>query len=420
MTAGPVSKNIQKLFFYEEPDRASFAADHSGTLGDYALIPHAEGSISADPGVNMVDPGQGVQHIFDHREKIPGHKMWTLSFKTVLAPGGTLAADAIAAVPGIAAKLLKNVLGGIEIGTGTTVATNWASPSSGDLTVVASLKPGMALGFVIAGRLYFREIKSIVGSTVTLKVALPGNPQMNDVVYAGVTIYLHRNPTAFAQFLVIGEEDDDRYIFRGGMGTVQIELDLTGEAEPMLTFDFEGRAWTYGEDGATDLSALSFDPEPYVGYAPIASHVGEFVEQVVGTSTLAQTAVKEIAFQLNLDKRPITNPAVEEGLEFYVRVRQNGPSVQGTFTPSFFSDLTRQQRRDDRDAMYLAYAFGADTALGGVLLTASKVQYVSSPPAESDAVGAETVTWEGRNDTNTVEGTVSDLGLSAMRIHIFR
>lgn len=422
MTDGPVSKNIQKLFFYEEPDRASFAQDHSGTLGDYTLIPHAEGSIDFDPGVFMVDPGQGVHHIYDGREKFPGHKLWSLTFGTPLAPGTTLGGDGVAAVAGPCAKLLKNVLGGIEIGTGTTVSVTWGDGVSGAVTSAAGLKAGMAIGFVISGRFYVREIKSVVGTTITLKVALPAAPQATDVVYGGVTIYLHRSPRAFAQFLVIGEEEDDRYILRGGFGTVQIQLAMTGEDKPMLTFTFEGRAWDYGEDGATDLSLLSFESEAYANYDPIPDHVGEFIEQAVGTSTLAVAAVKEVGFTLNLENRQITDPSAEEGLKHWMRVRTDAPTVQGNFMPTYYEDLTRQKRRDNRDRVYLAYTFGTTTTSGAVTLSASKVQYLASPPSESDGVGVESVEWEGRNDTDTVvdQAADTDLAVSCFRVHIFR
>ncbi len=422
MTAGPVSKNIQKLFFYEEPDRASFALDHTGTLGDFTLIPHLEGSIDHDPGKVFIDPGQGVHHIHDHREKIEGHKAWSLTFRTPLAPGETLAGDGVAAVAGPCAKLLKNVLGGVELGTGTTVATTWADGTSGELTSVAGLKAGMAIGFVLANRFYVREIKSVVGSVVTLKVALPSAPQATDVVYGGVTLFLTRNPRAFAQFLVIGEEEDDRYVFRGGFGTVQIELSLTGESEPMLTFTFEGRAWDYGEDAASDLSLLAFESEAYVNYSPIPDHVGEFIEQQVGTTALVATPVKQVGFTLNLENRAITDPSAEEGLRHWMRVRADTPTIQGSFMPSFYEDLTRQKRRDNRDDMYLAYAFGTTTLSGAVLLTASKVQYLASPPGENEGVGVETVEWEGRNDTDTVVALSADtdLAVSCFRIHIFR
>lgn len=417
MTAGPVSKSIQKLLFYKEPNRAAYGVDHSGTLGDYVLIPTMEGSIDYDPGVVMVDPGQTVHHIHDWREKFVSHKSWTLSFQTPLAPTGVAAGDGVPAVAGPAAELLSVVGGGIAIGEGTTVSVTWSDGISGALTDVSTLAPGMALGFVINGRLYMREIKSISGSTVALKVALPAAPQATDVVYGGVTIYLARNPQASAQFLVIGEEEDDRYIFRGGWGTVSIELVMTGEGEPMLSFEFQGRRWDYGEDGATDLSLEAFEPEEYVRYSPISDHAGEFIEQAVGTSALATAPVKAMTWNLTLENRPITDPSAEEGVRHWLRVRANGPTIAGDFTPSFYEDLTRQKRRDNKDDMYLAYGFGTSIATGGVLLTASRVQYTASPPGESDAVGVEVTQWEGRNDSDTVEATPTDLGLSCFRIH---
>lgn len=419
MAQGPVNKSIQKAFIYEEPDRASFQLDHSGTLGDYLLIPTVEGSLSYDPGKVKIDPGHTVHHPFERPKAIYSHKAWTFSFQTPLAPTGEVAGDGVPAVVGAAAKLLKIVAGGIAIGTGTTVGVTWADGVSGDLVDASSLAPGMAIGFVLDGKFYGREIKSVVGNTVTLKVALPSPPQATDVVYGGVTVYLHRNPQAFAQFLVIGEEDDDRYIFRGGWGTVSIELVLSGEGEPMLSFEFEGRAWDYGEDGATDLSVQPFEPEEYVNYNPIPDHVGEFIEQQVGTTALVCTPVKQLGFTLNLEKRAITDPCAEEGIKYWMRVRQGGPTVQGSFTPTFYEDLTRQKRRDNRDEMYLAYTFGTTVTSGAVMIAASNVQYVASPPGESDDVATETTEWEGSNDVDTVEATPTDLGLSCLRFHFF-
>lgn len=427
MTAGPVSKNLQKLFFYEEPSRAAFGVDHSGTLAEFTLVPHVEGSIDFDPGRVTLDPGHGVHHVFDWREKILGHKMWTLAFQVPFAPSGhaTGGGDGQAAVPGPVAKLLKNVFGGIEIGTGTTVATTWSDGEGGALDSVIGLKPGMALLFVIAGRSYIREIKSITGSTIALKVALPAAPQENDVVYGGITIYLHSNPQAFAQFLVIGEEEDDRYIFRGGWGSVTLDLALSGEGVPMLSFEFEGRAWDYGKDGATNLATLPFLPEAYSNYNSIAAHEGEFIEQESGEPTLSTTAIKALSIEVALEKLAITNPASEEGLEYWRRIRANAPTVRGSFTPSFYDSLDRQTHRDNRDTMYLAHSFGTNNVSAGVpgsavLITVSSAQYLASPPVESDGVGAETTEFEGRRDLDTVEATATDCGLSPARIHLFR
>lgn len=419
MTAGPVSHTIQKLLFWEEPSRAAFAVDHTGTLGDFDLVPVIEGTLDFDPQVVGVDPGQANHHIYDWRKEIHGPKRWTLSFQVPLAPTGTLAGDTETASEGVIGKLLKVVMGGRQLGVGTTVATNWGSPSSGDGTVVTTLDPGGAIAWADAnGRLHAREIKSKSGSTLTTKVAFPGSPQASDVLHPAASYFLHKNPQAFAQFVVMGEEEDDRWIFLGGSGTVSLNLPLSGEEVPSLTFEFTGRRWEYGEDGATDLSLEAFNPEAFADYSPITDHVGELIEQAVGTATLAQTPVKGLSFDLTLENREITAPHAAEGLLYHRRVRQQGPTIQGTLMPSFFEDLTRMKRRDNRDDVYLAYSFGTSASSGLVLITASCVQYTGLGREDNDAVAVESITWKGRNDIDTVEATPSDLGLSCFRIHI--
>lgn len=419
MTAGPVSHTIQKLLFWEEPNRAAFAVDHSGTLGDFDLVPVIEGTLDFDPLLTGVDPGQAVHHIYDWREEIHGPKRWTLSFQVPLAPTGTLAGDTETATSGIIGKLLKVVMGGEALGVGTTVSTNWGTAAGGDVTVATSLNPGMAIAWADAnGRLHARELKSKASSTLATKIAFPGTPQATDLIRPAATYYLHKNPTTAAQFIVMGEEEDDRYIFMGGAGTVSLNLPLTGDQVPTLSFEFVGRRWEYGEDGATDLSLEAFNPEAYADYSPITDHVGELIEQAVGTSTLSQTPVKGLSFDLTLENREITAPHAEEGLLHHRRVRQNGPTIQGTLMPSFFEDLTRMKRRDNKDDVYLAYSFGTTATSGVVLITASTVQYTGVDREDGDAVAVESITWKGRNDAETVEATATDLGLSCFRIHI--
>lgn len=421
MADGPVSQNIQRVRLYEEPSRAAYGVDHTGTLGDFIEIPIMEGSVTPHAGHVNVDPGHAVSDVNDWREEVHGPKMWTLSLTVPLAPSGAVAGDTESAPVTPVGRLFKIVMGGQNVGVGTTVNGTWAQPDEGAAAVTTTLKAGAAIAWPDAnGILHARSIKEEDGGVLTTRIAFPSAPQDTDVLHPAHTIYVARNPQTFAQFILMGEEDDDRWLFMGGQGQISaINIPLMGDEPPTATFEFQGRRWKYGHECATDLSAEAFGEAVFTNYNAIAAHRGEMIEQVLGNSAIARTPIKEINFSLAFNWQEITAPHAEEGILYMARVRGGEPVLTASFLPTFFEDLTRFGHRDDRDAMYLSYAYGTSALSGLVMIEASTAQYTETTREGADNVAVERINVRGRNDRETVEVTPTEQGRSLCRVHIW-
>lgn len=412
---GPVPFAIKRLRLYEEPN-GSMSVDHTGTLGDFEDVPIVEGSLEIDPGQEMIDPGTQLQGVYDYREEIPGKRMWKVAFTVPLAPTGTPAANTVQAIQSALGKLLKIVLGGEALGTGSLADGNWSSESGGDVLVGTSLLAGMAIGWKDSdGVLHARELEEGAAADLVTKVAFPAIPQDTDPIYASATYYLARNPLTTAQFIVEGMEDDDRWVLMGGQGTVTLALPLDGTSVPTAAFEFTGRTWLYGEDAATDLTASELALATYADHEPIPGHVGRFIEQDVGTATpISTVCVSAVAFALALTNKEITCPSAPDGLLCWLRMPSR-PAVSGSFT-TYFAEIDRFEARDTRTAKYLAYQIGTEEG-ETILITAPKVQYIKPKPVGADDVASETIEWKGRNDSDTVVTPRTDLANSPFRIH---
>lgn len=412
---GPVPHNIKRVRLYEEPN-GSMSVDHTGTLGDFEDVPIVEGSLEVDPGQEMIDPGTQLQSIYDYREEIPGKRTWKVAFTVPLAPTGTPAGNTVSAIQSALGKLLKIVLGGEALGTGSLADGAWSSASAGKVLVGSSLLAGMAIGWEDSdGVLHARELEEGASADLVTKVAFPATPATTHPIYASATYYLARNPQTTAQFIVEGMEDDDRWLLMGGQGTVTLALPLDGTSVPTAAFEFVGRTWAYGKDAAADLTASEIGLATYADHEPIPGHIGRLIEQDVGTATpIATVCVSAIAIAVAITNKEITCPSAPDGLLRWLRMPSR-PAVSGSFT-TYYADTDRFEERDARTPKYLAYQIGTEKG-ETILITAPKVQYATAKPVNADDVASETIEWKGRNDSDTVVTPRTDLANSPFRIH---
>lgn len=419
---GPGPFRVHRLRFYEEPANA-FAVDHTGTLVDFADVPLAEGSHQLTLTQETHNPLHALQNVLDYQEEVLGKKSWTLNFTTPFAPTGTAAGDGDTAVAGAIQAMLKAVMGGEFKGTGSTAAAAWPSAGAGTVADASGFRAGGVAGMVDAnGVAHFspiEEASGATGGTITLKVRFPTAPASGAVIYSGATYYWTQDPNTSLQFIVEGEEQQNRWVVMGGQGTVTPQLALDGTIQT-LQWQITGATWIDAGDsaGSVSLDGTALGNATYENYDPITGHAGKLLVQTVGTTALtgAEVHVNELSFTPGGTWTPITSPSGREGIKRWRLTRASGtPMVAGTFT-TFFEDRSRFDARDNRDAKLVFYYSGVTPGFVAAC-DAPTVQFTDAQLPDSNGIAGEQVSFKGRLDEGTTESTASDLGRSPFRFH---
>lgn len=412
--AGPAVQNVQLIQCYNE---STFGTDITASLASFLSVPFNEGTAQMVLTRETHDPLTAVQHHHDYREEVLGRKSCKLSFTMPLAPTGTAAGDATAAVQGALGYLLKTAMGGEDLGTGSTFVTGW-SASSGDLTSAAGFTVGTALGWNNSSSVYeMRPIKTIATNTVTTKLAFSGSPANTNVAYASATYYLTSDPDTSLQFVVRGLESQDEFVLMGcQLDSMTITLPLDGTI-PTIAFSWKGVKWLYGADCAGSASLTDITPATYSNFSPIVGHAGRFMSQLNGTTTYtgATINVSALAFEPQLSYVPVPSPSGIEGVLRWRLSRNNGPSVTGSYT-TYYEDTARMVDRDDKDNRLAWYQCGV-TAGQSFAIEAATTQYTDVQRVDAGGIASETITWKGRLDGDTTSPT-TDQHRSPLRIHL--
>lgn len=407
-------QNVQRLRVLSE---STFASDGTGSLGSYTEVPAIEGSISAQVMIDSIDDGSLVQNLYGYREETLGKRSATLSFTMNLAPTGTAAAASTAAVQGALGLILKAVMGGETLGTGTTFTGGTAIVPT--VTSAAGLAAGTAIGWVnTSSVLEVREIESISGTSVTLKHGFSAAPSNTNVCYSGATYTFAQDPTESLQFILSGVESDDRWLFLGGQCTgMTLAFDLTGAAMPKVTFNFQFANWKTSAETTGTITG-SIGTSTYTNFSPIVGYAGDCRVYTVATATFSTSTrvhCSAIAFNPKVTFVPVTSPSGTNTIQRWRRARQV-PPVEGSWT-EIFQDNTRFTARDNRTDYNVTYQMGT-AAASTVYITAPRVQVVNPQRApDAQQLAGQTVTWKGRTDGD-VGSSTTDVALSPFRIHL--
>ncbi len=414
-----MSVEVQAVQAVRAFSEVTFGADSSASIGSYTYIPLREGSAQLTLTRDSMTDAALVQHIDQYREEVLGKRSATLAITLNLAPTGTAAAAAVAAVTGALGLLLKAGLGGEYKGTGTTFASG-STAIVLNVTSSAGFSVGSCIGWVNASSvLEMREIKTISANVITLKLGFSGSPANTDVAYACATYYPTANPAESLAFLVEGLESDDRFLLTGGqmVGGMSIAFDITGQALPAVTMNFQFARWyAAGETSSSITGTLA--NATYTNYEPIVGEAGDFRVMTVGSPTLVSgTSVNcsALAFTPSLGYVPYTSPQGVMTVKRWVKSR-TAPIMTGSWTNPY-EDTTWWTARNSRTDKAVFYQYG--TAGGSaVLITAPTVQIVN-PQRAADAGGlaAQTISWKARRDTDTTVLT-TDIAYAPFRIHL--
>lgn len=406
---------VQRIRAYVE---STFGADSSGSAGSFTDLPIREGSAQLTLVQASMDPRQLVQHIDEYRKEVLGARKGTkLTFTMNLAPTGTAAGAATAAVQGPLGLILKTVLGGETLGTGTTFTGGTATVPT--VTSAAGLLAGGAIGWTnSSGILEVREIKSISGSSVTLAHAFSGAPSNGNVCYAAATYFPTANPSGSLAFLVEGLESDDRWLLTGGqcVDGYSIAVDPSGGAIPSITFNMQFANW-YASDECGSSITGTLGTATYTYHEPIVGYAGEYRVFTTEAPTLLTTSIvhaSAIVFAPALKYVPYTSPLGTQTIVRWVKMRE-APAVSGGFT-GVYQDTTWWNARKNRGTYNPCYTYG--TAAGSAVLLSARSVQMMNPQRGPDPAGlaGQILQWKGRRNIDTAATT--DQATAPYAIHL--
>jgi hypothetical protein len=390
---------------------STFGADATSSpgLASFTYVPLNEGTAEVTLTRLEADPMFDVQSRMEGRENVLGARSADLKFQMNLAPTGTAAASGVAAVQGALGLLLKATMGGEHLGTGSTFVTGWTA-ITGDLTSAAGFLAGDFIGWSnTAGIVEWRQIKAISSNTVTLSHGFSGSPANTNVAYAAANYYVTEDPATSVQFLVSGQESDDRWLLTGGQCTtgIAINIDPSGAAIPTIDFNFHFSWFLESDETAASVTGTLADAT-YTNYSPIVGNAGEYRMFTVGTPTLSTSSLIHVSAETwapKIEFTAVTSPSgANGGTVFRYRGSRINPPIEGSFT-TFFEALTWFQARDARGDYCQQRTIGV---AGGsaVILSAPTIQVVSPQRgASNDQIAGQVVPWKGRRNTDTAATT---------------
>ncbi len=424
--SGPTVQGIQKISVATEAAGA-FATEivwPSGGADTFIDCPIVEGSASWTTDVQMLDPGNLVQYHHDYREEVVGKKSATLTFTMNLASTGTAATAAQSALQGALGKILKVVMGGeATLATGSQSSTGATATAVSVDQSTGKWTSGMAAGWVNGSSvLEIRELQTVAAKVLTPKLAYSGAATVNDEFHNCATYFLAADPNTSLQFVVQGMEQEDRWLISGCQGSLTLNLPLDGSI-PTVTFAFQCATWVQVADaGGTAMVALDgtdLTVATYTNVDPITAVAGDFRVPILGTESLTaatQVHVSALAIEPQHNFVPITSPSGTNGILRFRLSRNNGPSVQGSWTTFYESD-GRWDARAAKTDYALFYQFG-QSAGSSVLISCPTIQVVDVQRVDDNGIAGETVTWKARADGDITASGTADQQRSPLRIHL--
>jgi hypothetical protein len=425
---GPTIQEVRRLRVITEA-AGSFCVDQTSSpgLASYTAVPAIEGSVECEAGqLETIPVNTLVQTRWDYPEEIIGKKKpVTLKFSLWLAPTGTVTSDGVTAVQGCLGLLLKAVMGGESLGTGTRAVAGWSSSAgSVDSGEGGSMLAGNALAWVdSSGVAHAREIEQRSTDAITLKRALPAIPANTNTLYGSATYYMSSDPATSLQFVVEGAEQTDRWLLLGCQMTgMQIDLPIASEnAAPKITFTFESTSWLYGDDCATPITGSDLAVSTYSNFSPIAGYAGRFMAQQVTTATYTGSTIdiSAVSFEPKWKYQRVTSPSGTMATLRWIASRQAASCIEGSFS-TYFSDFSHFDWRDNKTDLAISYQIGTSVSAnaGLVLITIPTAQATKAARVNADGIANETINVKGRNDAECVLSPATDLSLSPFRIHL--
>lgn len=400
---------LRRLAVTEE-SLANFATDLTGS-GTYLDVPALEGTIELDLQEPPLETNLVQQDVDGYAPTVPGPLRASLNFSCRLAAMGTAAGDGVGVILNDAAGLLEVLrltFGGIHptsAASGTDVASA-ADARTITLTSATGFVPGGALGWVDATGVYHcREIASVATDTVTLKQDLPATPSTGDDIYLGVTIYPTGTNDSSLQFIVEGDNPEDRWLLLGGQmsGAPSFTRENGGLADIGFTLEFANWA---------KLPTAAITPATYPNHSPTQVN-GSF--QTGQTTTLTERDAATTNYTFNAPVYVALNSASGVNtIRRWVRTRGVPMAELGVSFPYVDGTWVTARSAGTRD--YAIWDQMQRVPGRTVVLSLPANQVVNWERGEENTLAYETVTFRASQDTATTPNT-SDLQRATMRLH---
>lgn len=403
---------------------AAFATDETASPSNFVDLPVVEGSVQFVPMQEHLDPQvqQQFVHAFTNSKQLLGKKSSTLALTTYLAGTGA-AQDGdgtwLTATTWPLFRLLKTIMGGAYQGTAGVVPTvTTGSPTTTNVPITAThgtlfaLEGGAYAVVLPNGLIEAREILSFSSGAVVPKVAHSTAPAAGAQVYWPTTFHLIEgvgSNRATLQAIIEGAEAGDEYVCLGAQGTMSI--DITAGQIAKLSASLTGASWARTSSFTLAAAAAA------VGFSPISNLTSELLVATVGSTTRNVISHSASTWTPGFANSPIPSPEGPASSGMIGWKRSRGRGVSGSFTAYDDTGLNWLTQDSTRANLAVFQQIGMTTA-GIVLLSAPTVELTSVPKrtAAGDLYG-QTVEWAGRNDSAISVST--DLGRSAMRVHVW-
>jgi hypothetical protein len=281
------------------------------------------------------------------------------------------------------------------------------------VTSGAAWQPGNAMGVVIGGVVYIREVKSISSNDVTLKYALPSAPAAASVIIGCQTWFPgvgsnDGSTSKTLQVIVNTKVGDQQFCLVGGHIT-GVTLDTPIGGLPTISSE-----WTFA-----DIFQISDTlADATYSYNHLVAMDSEFRCATTATTTVSQVHANSATFKLNLTWQKQKTFGGVNTVSGYTRV-QKAPVIEGEFTiPS--EDDSWDDHADNRDDMMISLQIGESPTFGCLQLVAPTVQITETDLDPIDGIEGQKIPWKGRRDENTTGGSDAYLNTAAFRIHFAR
>lgn len=381
---------------------------------------------------DMVEPGTLQQRGDAQELKVFLPKLGTkMKQKFNLCTADTRAGNGVAATRTWMTRIFEIMFGGPQYqGTGNVVSGGSSTVTTVDLDDASDFAVGGALGIVNSvGVMEMREIKSISGDTITLKLALSEAPSDTDVAYSCYSLGpdpLMRANT-WLQAAAEGFGQEDKYLLRGGqMESLAITIDPGTICAGEIGWKFG--TWDLADGVATtmDLTGAVLGLATYADINEVVAMESFLHVHPVGTTTLAGTQLQpsSIKWEFKLQWDDIRTVSLQTLSGFQRVVPQERAVLSGSFIIPL-EDNTWFAYQEARTALAVSLQLAGSPTRGGLLFTAPTVQIDNVVKVPVNGIVGQEVFWTARLDTEadltglTAGTDPYERARQAARIHMF-
>lgn len=393
-----------------ETGSSEFAVSKLASISSFFDLPLTE--IALDEGRILENPGHMVQTIDDAPSFV------RLPDQAKLKIGGNIGAAAPGTAAGLGIEELLQVLFGGKFETpADTVQGAGATTTVIPVTSGAAWEPGSAMGVVISGVVYVREIASISSNNVTLKVALPSAPAADSVIMGCHTFYPSQghydSSAALALQALVNTPVSDQTWLCTGMQAESFEL-----TTELGTF----AKWAASMMVASATRVSNALADASYDYRHHIIQDSTFRVASVASTTNSATLAAKIDWKINLKYQAIRSAGGVNTIAGYVREHNpNGFATGGFVLPvedAAYNDLVDAGETSTKQAVTLQ--IGSIPSQGCTMISAPQVQITKATLEDIEGILGQRVEWVAQRDDDTSGGSVPYLNTAAFRIHVCR